>query len=167
MSKKRLGYKWSTFWMGSKIWKPNHLKSGQMVAILSKIILIWAKMSGFQMVRFSNGWDYSYNLTILKPEHLKSDLKKVRIPIFWGFQIPNELCNLWKVWKLFFWMRLGKRYPIKWIPWLGVHLFQSPNPWFESWLQLWRGFQLTPQDFLQLLGQEILKSLIWKKNRKS
>ena len=35
---KRLGYKWSRFWMGSEIWKPNHLKSKQMTAIMSKTI---------------------------------------------------------------------------------------------------------------------------------
>ena len=34
----RLGYNWSGFWKGSEIQKPNHLKSGQMDAILSKTI---------------------------------------------------------------------------------------------------------------------------------
>ena len=38
MVQKRLGCKWSGFWMGSEIWKPNHLKSRQMAAILSKTI---------------------------------------------------------------------------------------------------------------------------------
>ena len=36
--KKRLGCKWSESQMGSEIRKPNHLKSGQTAAILSKTI---------------------------------------------------------------------------------------------------------------------------------
>ena len=48
---KRLVCKWSGFQMGSEIWKPNHLKSGQMAASLSKTI--WNldfEWSGFWVV---------------------------------------------------------------------------------------------------------------------
>ena len=55
MVKKRLGCKWSGFWMWSEIQKPNHLKSTQMAAILSKTIWNLDKnirisyVSGFQI----------------------------------------------------------------------------------------------------------------------
>ena len=105
--------------MGSEIWKPNHLKSREMAAILSKTIWnldksvrIWVpfklskisildsiQMSGFQMVWFSNGWDYSYSHSLSptswKPDHLKSDLQKVRISkCFWisNGQISDPHC---------------------------------------------------------------------------
>ena len=42
MVQKRLGWKWSGFWMGSEIWKPNHLKSGHKCLVF--------KWSSFQMV---------------------------------------------------------------------------------------------------------------------
>ena len=73
---KRLCCKWSKFWMGSAIWKPNHLKSGQMAFVFSKTIWNLDKN-----VRFSNGRDYSQSLspTVWKLDHLKSDLQKVRI----------------------------------------------------------------------------------------
>ena len=126
MSKKRLGYKWSGFWMGSKFRKPNHLKFGQMVTILSKIILIWAKMSGFQMVQFSNGWDYSYNPTILKPEHLKSDLQKVRIPIFW-ISDPQWTLQPLKSLKTFFLDEAGQEIPDKMNPVTGCAPVPEPQ----------------------------------------
>ena len=54
------------------------------------------KMSGFWMVRFSNGWGHSHSHSLSpfwKHDHLKSDLQKVNIlnvSRFWkvGFQIP-------------------------------------------------------------------------------
>ena len=52
MVKKKLGCKWYGFQMGSEIWKPNHLKSRQTDAILSKTFEIRTKMSGYQMVGF-------------------------------------------------------------------------------------------------------------------
>ena len=61
MVKKSLGYKWSRFWIGSKIWKPKHLKYRQMAAILTKKnILILDKTSRFGMVLFLNGWENSF-----------------------------------------------------------------------------------------------------------
>ena len=53
---KRLGCKWSGFWMGSAFRKPNHLKCRQMSAISSKTIWNLDKN-----VQISNGWDYSYS----------------------------------------------------------------------------------------------------------
>ena len=50
MVQNRLGGKWSGFPMGSEFRKPNHLKSGQMAAILSKTFDIWTKTSEFRMV---------------------------------------------------------------------------------------------------------------------
>ena len=50
MVQNRLGGKWSGFPMGSEFRKPNHLKSGQMAAILSKTLDIWTKTSRFWMV---------------------------------------------------------------------------------------------------------------------
>ena len=38
MVKKRLVCKWLKFWIASEIWKPDHLKSGEMAAILLKTI---------------------------------------------------------------------------------------------------------------------------------
>ena len=73
-----LDCKWSRFWMASELQKPNHLKSGQMAVILSKTI--W---NPDKNVWILNGWDYncshSKSQTIWKPEHLQSDLQKVRI----------------------------------------------------------------------------------------
>ena len=57
MVEKRWVFKWSRFQIGSEIWKPNHLKSGQMTTICQKPFEIWKKMSGFQIVWFLNGWD--------------------------------------------------------------------------------------------------------------
>ena len=63
MADKRLGCKWSRFWLGSDIWKPTHLKSRQMAAILSTVFDIWTKTSGFQMVKiiamaFALAWPF-------------------------------------------------------------------------------------------------------------
>ena len=44
------------FRMGSEIWKPNHLKSGQMAAILSKTI-----GNSDKNVQISNGLDQKYS----------------------------------------------------------------------------------------------------------
>ena len=57
MVKMRLGFKWSRFWVGSEIRKPNHLKWQSFLSKKTFEILI--KMSGFWMVLFSNGWDCS------------------------------------------------------------------------------------------------------------
>ena len=63
-SKQRLGCKWSRFRMGSEIGKHYHLKSGQMVAIMSKTI--WNPEENVRILNgpVSNGWDYSYGPTI-------------------------------------------------------------------------------------------------------
>ena len=54
MVQRRLGCKWSGFWMGSEIRKLNHLKSGQMANILSKTI--W---NLDRNVQFLNGWEFT------------------------------------------------------------------------------------------------------------
>ena len=70
--------------MGSEIWKPNHLKSGQMVAILLK------KLNLEKNVRISNVLVFEclglQPQPQLKPKHLKSDLQKVWISNVSGFQ---------------------------------------------------------------------------------
>ena len=43
MFKRRLVCKWSGFQMGSEIWKPNHLKSGQTAAFCQKPFEIQTK----------------------------------------------------------------------------------------------------------------------------
>ena len=45
--RERLGCNCSRFQLGSEIWTPNHLKSVQMTAILSKNIEIWTKSLDF------------------------------------------------------------------------------------------------------------------------
>ena len=69
--------------MGFEIGKPNHLKSGQMAAILSKTIWNRTETTRFWMVRFWKGWDNSYSHV-----HLKSALQKVWISNISWFQIP-------------------------------------------------------------------------------
>ena len=60
------------------IWNP-----GKWLPFCQKPFEIQTKTSGFWIFQFSNGWGYSYILsksqTIWKPEHLKSDLQKVKI----------------------------------------------------------------------------------------
>ena len=91
MVKKRLGCKWSWFWKGAEIQKPNHLKSGQMATIMSKTIWnpdkwppfckknIWNRDKNVQIL---NGPDHSnshsLSPTIWKPYYLKFNLQKVR-----------------------------------------------------------------------------------------
>ena len=59
---KEVGLQMVWIWIGSEICKRNHLKSGQMDAILLKTIWNLDKMSGFRMVWFSNGGDNNYSL---------------------------------------------------------------------------------------------------------
>ena len=90
MVKKGLVCKWSGFRMWSEIRKPNHLKSGQMVAILLKTIWNLSKN-----VQIFNGPVYEWLGPYLwKPDHLKSDIQK--FPDYWmvGFQIPTLLIQL-------------------------------------------------------------------------
>ena len=60
----------SGFWMGSEIWKPNHLKTNQNGRHL--VFTIW---NPDFLVWISNGPVFQW----LKPDHLKSDLQKVQI----------------------------------------------------------------------------------------
>ena len=46
--------------MGSEIQKPDHLKSSQMAAILSKSSEIWTKSLDFELPGFQMGRDYIY-----------------------------------------------------------------------------------------------------------
>ena len=76
MVEKRLGFKWSGFWIWSvslTIWNPSTCRH-----FFQKLFKIGTKMSGFGMVQFLNGWDHNYNLslTLWKPDNLKSDLQK-------------------------------------------------------------------------------------------
>ena len=64
MVENRLGYKCPRCWMGSEIRELDHLKFGQMAAILPKPFEILTKTSGFWTVQFSNGWDQSYSSSI-------------------------------------------------------------------------------------------------------
>ena len=57
---KRSVCKWSRFWMGTEIWKPDHLKSRQMLPFCQNPLEIWTKMSIFLMVWFSNSRDHSF-----------------------------------------------------------------------------------------------------------
>ena len=110
MVKKRLGFKWYLFGMGSVIRNPNHLKSiiptiwnpDKWQPFCQKPFEIRTKMSGFQMVWFSNGWDnsYSHSLspTIWKPDHLKSDLQKVRIANVLDFKWLDFRSPLYSEW---------------------------------------------------------------------
>ena len=79
MVKKRLDWKWCGFWMGSKIRKPNHLKSGQ-----KRLYFEW---SGLQMVgtiatAIAKGLPFE-NWTIWNPTLKKYKFQMVR------FQIPT------------------------------------------------------------------------------
>ena len=58
---------------GNEIQKPNHLKLGQMAAILSKPFEILRETFRFRMAWFSNG------PIMWKPDHLKSNFQKFRI----------------------------------------------------------------------------------------
>ena len=92
--KNRMVCKWYGFQKGSKIQKPDHLKSGQMVAIVSKTI--WNPDKDVQIL---NGWDYSYRKSYGPFENrtiLKSDLQKSR---FWmvGFQILAVFLPWWNL----------------------------------------------------------------------
>ena len=75
--------------MGSEIWKPNHWNPDKWLPFCQKPFEIRTNMSGFWMVRFSNGWDYTYghSQTIWKPDHLKSNLQNVWISNAFGFQM--------------------------------------------------------------------------------
>ena len=90
MVEKRWVFKWSRFQIGSEIWKPNYLRSGQMAPVLWKAIGNSKKMSGFGMVWFSNGWDYSCSPNICKIDHLKSNPQKFRIS---NGPISDTHCN--------------------------------------------------------------------------
>ena len=94
MVKKGLVCKWSGFWTVSEIQKPDHLKSRQMAAILSKTIsnldknVLISNGLVFKMVRSRNHlktrpfkiqnrdhrYRYSHSPTLWKPEHLKFDI---------------------------------------------------------------------------------------------
>ena len=69
--------------MRSEICKPNHLKSGQMAAILSKTICNLDKK-----VWISNSADFEW----LEPNHLKSNLLKFRIldPHFYASKTKQQ-----------------------------------------------------------------------------
>ena len=95
MAQRRFGYKWSGFWIGSEIRKPNHWKSRKNGCHFVKNHLKSGrkcpdfKWSGFQM--FGSG--YSYSQTLWKLDHSKSDHQKVwisNVSGFWKvrFQIP-------------------------------------------------------------------------------
>ena len=84
MVKKRLVCKWSGFWMGSEIRKPNNLNSEQMALILSKPFEILTKMSGFPMVTTIA---ITKGIAPLKTGPFK--IKTSKIPDFKCFRILN------------------------------------------------------------------------------
>ena len=96
MVKKRLGFKWSGFWMGSEIQKPNHLKSTNGGHFFKNYLNFGQKCldfvrSGFQMVgamavAVTIAWPFE------KPDHLKSDLQKVLLS---NGRISNPLIIHW------------------------------------------------------------------------
>ena len=91
MVKKRLVCKWSGFWMGSEIRKPNHLKTDQ-----NGHHLLFTICNPNFLVRISNGPVFKW----LKPDHLKTDFQKGLISDhsrfhMVGLQIPT-------VWSKFF-----------------------------------------------------------------
>ena len=95
MVEKRLGWKWSEFWMGSEIQKPNHLISWQMAAILSKTIWNLDKKcpdfewSVFQMVGTTSIAQPFENRTIWNPTFKSPDFKCFQIS---NGQISNNHC---------------------------------------------------------------------------
>ena len=107
MAKKRLGCKLTGFWTNLKSWSPTIWKLDKWPTFCHKPFEMQTKMSRFWMVRFSNGWDDSYSHckspTIWKPDHIKSNLLKLRIsdpqcgPVF-GFPPHVSLVKIEITW---------------------------------------------------------------------
>ena len=113
MVEKKLVCKWSGFWMGSKIRKPDQLNLEKMAAIVSKTMWNPEKMSRFWMVWCPNGWDHSYRSfetqTVWNPIFKKpgfqmfldfewSDFRSPTVPLNWNtgqirYKHPN--CTSW------------------------------------------------------------------------
>ena len=92
MVEKRLGYKWSGFWMGSKSGSPTIWNPDKWLPFWQKPLEIRTKISRFWMVRFPNCWTIAIakappfeNRTIWNPTFKKSGFRMVR------FQIPTVL----------------------------------------------------------------------------
>ena len=112
MVEKRLGCKWSWFWMGSEIRKPRNLKSGQMATILSKTFDIQTKMSGFQMVgtiaiAIAKAWSFE-NWTIWNPTFKRVRISKGQISdphCIWHSLLLYCIC-LVSMWWREYWQRI-------------------------------------------------------------
>ena len=96
---KENGCKWSGFWMGFEIRKPNHLKSRQMVAIfVNNHLKSWQKCPDFEWSSFQIVGTIA--LAISKPNHLKDGPFEIRHSIspdlkcFWVSkgQISDPYC---------------------------------------------------------------------------